>query len=73
MPTHFVEQRDTTLHLYGSGALEAIETAAPLHSKHPIQEIHFCYLEFEDIAQWLPKLIYIFPDVTVSQLVCSRM
>lgn len=65
-PTHYLEHREATLHLYGSGALEAMETSAPMHNKHPIRELHFSYVEFEDIAQWLPKLVLICPDITVS-------
>lgn len=61
-----MEHHNITLHLYGSGALDAMETSAPIHSKQPIRELHFSYLEFENIAQWLPKLILICPDVTVS-------
>lgn len=68
VPTHFLELQDATLHLYGQGALEAMETSAPMHSKQPIQEMHFSYLEFEDIAQWLPKLGLICPNVTVSHV-----
>lgn len=64
-PGHYVEHTGTTLHLYGGGALEAM--AAPLHGKQPIQQVSFNYLEFEDVARWLPKLIHICPNVTVSQ------
>ena len=74
VPTHFLELQDATLHLYGQGALEAMETSAPMHSKHSIQEMHFSYLEFEDIAQWLPKLSLICPHVTVSHVMsCDVM
>lgn len=58
-----------TLHLYGGGALDAMETSATLHNKQPIQELHFSYIEFEDIAHWLPKLILICPNVTVSHVI----
>lgn len=61
-----MEHTGTTLYLYGGGALEAIETA-PLHGKQPVEQVSFNYLEFEEIARWLPKLIHICPNVTVSQ------
>ena len=60
-----------TLHLYGPGALEAVEAAAPLHSKQPIQELHFSYMDFESIAHWLPKLLLICPNVNVSHVTDS--
>ena len=65
-PSHYVEHKDVTLHLYGPGALEAVEAAAPLHSKQPIQQLHFSYMDFESIAHWLPKLGIICPNVNVS-------
>ncbi len=68
-PLHFVEHKDMTLHLYGTGALEAMETSASLHSKQPIRELHFSYMEFEDIAHWMPKLVLICPNVTVSHVI----
>ena len=64
-PGHYMEHEETTLHLYGGGALEAMETIT-LHGKQPIQHVSFNYLEFDDIAQWLPKLVTICPNVTVS-------
>ena len=66
-PSHFVEHKETSLRLYGGGALEAVESMAPLHSKQSIEQVCFSYIEFDDIAHWLPKLIQICPSMTVSQ------
>lgn len=72
-PTHYLENNDVTLRLYGPGALEAMETSTPIHSKQPIREMQFSYLEFEDIAQWLPKLVTTRPDVTVSRVTATQV
>lgn len=65
-PSHFFEHDDTTLHLYGWGSFEVMDNSAPLHTKLPIKELHFHYIEFDDIAVWLPKLNKSFPSVVVS-------
>lgn len=67
-PTYFVELRENSMLLYGASALEAIEASVQLRNKHPIQELCFSYMEFEDIALWLPKLTLTCPHVTVSHV-----
>lgn len=72
-PSYFLDYSDKTLHLYGWGALEGVEVCKPVHSKQDIQHLHFHCIEFEDIAQWLPKLLLICPTVTVSNIIILSM
>ena len=64
-PTFFVDLSAPSLHLYGAGSLEALES--PPHGPQPVTEIHFHCIEFEEIAPWLPKLAHSYPNSTVGE------
>ena len=66
LPMYFVDHCAPSLHLYGTGSLEVLDT--PLHSPQPVTEIHFHFIEFDEIAPWLPKLAYNYPDTTVRNM-----
>lgn len=55
-----------SLHLYGDGALETLDNAPnPTHGPS-VEEVHFHYMEFEEIAPLLSKMSRGFPHVRVS-------
>jgi hypothetical protein len=67
LPTYFVDHDGLSLHLYGSGALEVLDTPIQHTGKQkPIEEVHFHFIEFEEIACWLTKLAQSYPHTTVS-------
>ncbi len=65
-PPYFLDYDDETLHLYGWGALEGAEVCQPVHNKQNVTLLYFHYIEFEDIAQCLLKLLLLCPKVNVS-------
>lgn len=71
LPTYFVDHDGSSLHLYGSGALEVLDTPIQHTGKQkPVEEVHFHFIEFEEIAYWLTKLAQAYPHTTVSYKVC---
>ena len=67
LPTYFVDHDGSSLHLYGSGALEVLDTPIQHSGKQkPVEEVHFHFIEFEEIAYWLTKLAQAYPHATVS-------
>ena len=67
LPTYFVDHDGSSLHLYGSGALEVLDTPIQHTGKQkPVEEVHFHFIEFEEIAYWLTKLAQAYPHITVS-------
>lgn len=67
IPTYFVDHNDACLHLYGSGSFEALDTPIQYTAKQqPVKEVHFHFIEFENIAYWLTKLAEAYPHTTVS-------
>ena len=65
LPTFLVDLAPPTLHFYGSGALDDLDT--PPRDERPLTSIHFHCIEFEDIVPWLVKVSRAFPDLSVSQ------
>ena len=70
LPTYFVDHDGPCLHLYGSGALEMLDTQV-LHKQEPVEEILFHFIDFEEITDWLPKLAHIYPHISVSCSTCT--
>ena len=58
LPTYFVDHDGSCLHLYGGGALEVLDTPIqhPGGKQQTVEEVHFHFIEFEEVAYWLPKL-----------------
>ena len=65
LPTFFVDHDGSRLHLYGSGALEMLDTPVQ-HKQEPVQEILFHFIDFEEITDWIPKLAHTYPHISVS-------
>lgn len=67
LPTYFVDHDGVSLHLYGNGALEVLDSPIQHTGKQkPVEEVHFHFIEFEEIAYWLTKLTQSYPHTTVS-------
>ena len=66
LPTYFVDHTGPILHLYGDGALETLENVPNPSHGPSIEEVHFHYMEFEEIAPLLSKMSRGFPHVRVS-------
>jgi len=66
VPTFFVDYSAPSLHLYGGGSLEALES--PPLGPQPVTEIHFHCIEFEEIAPWLSKLAHSYHNLTVRRI-----
>ena len=65
LPTYFIDHDGPCLHLYGGGALEVLDTPIQ-HKQQAVEEIHFHFIEFEEITYWLPKLAHTCPQMNVS-------
>lgn len=66
VPTFFVDYSAPSLHLYGGGSLEALES--PPLGPQPVTEIHFHCIEFEEITPWLSKLAHSYHNLTVRRI-----
>ena len=64
LPMYFVDHSGPVLHLYGGGALEMLD-ATPTHGKQRIEELHFHFIEFNEIAPCLTRLATSYPYVNV--------
>ena len=64
LPTCLVDMTPPTLHLYGSGALDALDT--PPQDTKPVTALHFHCIEFSEVVSWLGKIPRAFPDLNVS-------
>ncbi|XP_078540734.1 leucine-rich repeat-containing protein 49 isoform X1 [Lissotriton helveticus] len=60
--SHLVELEGDTLHLYGSGALESLERTWSVQTTGTVTTIAFTFIDFDEIAQVLPKLKMKFPN-----------
>ena len=64
LPTCFVDISLPSLHLYGAGALEALENLS--QEDQAVTEISFHCVEFTDLVPWLPKIARYCPQFSVS-------
>ena len=69
-PTFLVDLAPPTLHLYGSGALGALDT--PPRDEQPLTSLHFHCVEFSDIVPWLNKIPRAFPDLNVREIASTK-
>ncbi|XP_061036104.1 leucine-rich repeat-containing protein 49 isoform X1 [Eubalaena glacialis] len=60
--THLVEVDGDTLSLYGSGALECLDRNWSVQTAGMVTTVSFTFIEFDEIAQVLPKLKIKFPN-----------
>ena len=65
LPTFFVDHDGSSLHLYGGGALEVLDTPIQ-HKQQPVEEVHFHFIDFDEITDFLPKLAQAYPHTSVS-------
>jgi hypothetical protein len=71
LPTFLVDLAPPTLHLYGSGALDALDT--PPRDEQPFTSLHFHCVEFSDVVPWLSKVKRAFPDLNSLCLECTNL
>ncbi|KAM4675410.1 leucine-rich repeat-containing protein 49 [Discoglossus pictus] len=62
--SHLVELDGDTLCLYGSGALESLDRSWSVQTSGSVNVVSFIFINFDDIAQVLPKLRTKFPNAT---------
>ena len=67
LPTYFVDHDGSSLHLYGVGALEILDTPIQ-YKQQPVEDIYFHFIDFVDITQWLSKLTQACPRISVSYI-----
>lgn len=71
LPSYFIDHSGHALHLYGGVALEVFD-APPTHGKQQVEELHFHFIEYDEIAPHLGRLAAAFPHVNVRTCSLDR-
>ena len=65
---HLAELEGDTLHLYGSGSLDALDRNWGIQAAGAVTVISFKFIDFDEITKYLHKIRARFPSVQVGFL-----